>query len=144
VNGRPARVAGLLLTGVGVLATGGLALRASASPGDHAVREIRIVIHHSRFEPGDVEIAPGETVRFVIVNTDPIDHEFIVGDARVQLMHERGTEAHHPPRPGEITVPAGATRPTTVDFPTSPGATLFGCHLPGHYAYGMVGTVRIG
>jgi uncharacterized cupredoxin-like copper-binding protein len=41
-------------------------------------------------------------------------------------------------------VPAGATRFTTVTFPMSSEATLFGCHLPGHYAFGMVGTLRIG
>ena len=35
----------------------------------------------------------------MIVNTDPIDHEFILGDERVQLVHEEGTEAHHAPRP---------------------------------------------
>jgi len=144
VNARRARVAVLVLTVTGVLATGGLALRAWAWSGDRGVRELRIVIHHSRYEPGEVQVEPGEAVRFVLVNTDPIDHEFIVGDARLQLVHERGTEAHHPPRPGEITVPAGTTRTTTVTFPTSSGASLFGCHLPGHYAYGMVGTIRIG
>jgi uncharacterized cupredoxin-like copper-binding protein len=144
VTVRRVRIAGLVLTVAGALAAGGLALRASASSAVHGVREVRIVIHHSRYEPADVQVAPDERVRFVLVNTDPIDHEFIVGDARVQLAHERGTEAHHAPRPGEITVPAGATRFTTVTFPRSSEATMFGCHLPGHYAFGMVGTLRIG
>ena len=139
-----ARIAWVAVATAGVLTLGAVALRAGASPGPGEVREVRIVIHHSRFEPGDVEVAPGETVLFVLENTDPIDHEFIVGDTRVQAVHERGTEAHHAPRPGEITVPAGATRSTTVTFPRSPGSTLFGCHLPGHYAYGMVGTIEIG
>jgi hypothetical protein len=40
-------------------------------------------------------------------------------------------------------VPAVAERATAYAF--GDGATLtFGCHLPGHWAYGMRGTVRIG
>jgi uncharacterized cupredoxin-like copper-binding protein len=105
---------------------------------------VLITIHYSTFEPADLAVEPGETVRFVIVNTDPIDHEFIVGDARVQRVHEEGTEAHHAPRPGEVSVPAGETVVTTYTFPESPGALIFGCHLPGHYDFGMRGTVTIG
>jgi len=137
-------IAGLTIAVVGMLGLGAVAMGAGAAPGGGRVREVRIVIHHSRFELPSVDATPGESVRFVLENTDPIDHEFIVGDARVQLAHERGTEAHHPPRPGEVTVPAGTTRATTVAFPPSTGTTLFGCHLPGHYAYGMVGTIEIG
>ncbi|MGZ8614590.1 MAG: plastocyanin/azurin family copper-binding protein [Actinomycetota bacterium] len=139
-----ARIAWVAVATAGALGLVAVALRADATPGPGEVREVRIVIHHSRFNPGDVKVAPGATVRFVLENNDPIDHEFIVGDARVQLVHERGTEAHHPPKPGEITVPADATRSTTVTFPRSPRTTLFGCHLPGHYAYGMAGTIEIG
>jgi len=62
----------------------------------------------------------------------------------VQRVHEEGTEAHHPPRPGEVSVPAGETVVTTYIFPESPGALIFGCHLPGHYDFGMRGTVTIG
>ena len=61
--------------------------------------------------------------------------------ARVQLVHEEGTEAHHAPRQGEISVPAGTTRATTVVLDDRGPYTLFGCHLPGHYRYGMVGTI---
>ena len=78
----------------------------------------------------------------MVENTDPIDHEFIVGDEQVQQAHEAGTEAHHPPRPGEISIPPGETVVTTVTFP-SQGSLLFGCHLPGHYAYGMRASITI-
>lgn len=105
---------------------------------------VRITIHYSVFEPADLAVEPGETVRFVIVNTDPIDHEFILGDAEVQLAHEEGTEAHHAPRSGEVSVPAGETVVTTYMFPDSAGQLIFGCHLPGHYDFGMRGIVTIG
>lgn len=105
---------------------------------------VHITIHYSTFDPADLAVAPGETIRFVIVNTDPIDHEFILGDERVQLVHEEGTEAHHAPRPGEVSVPAGATVVTTYTFPKVGSSLIFGCHLPGHYDFGMRGAVTVG
>lgn len=114
---------------------------AAAGPG---TRTVHVTVHYSRFDPGALDVRPGETVRFVVENTDPIDHEFIVGDAQVQDAHERGTEAHHAPRPGEISVPAGHTVETTYTFPETPGSLIFGCHLPGHYDYGMRGSIEIG
>jgi uncharacterized cupredoxin-like copper-binding protein len=113
---------------------------ASAGPGE---RTVNITIHFSRFTPSNVVAVPGETIRFVVQNTDPIDHEFIIGDRQVQLIHERGTEPLHPPKPGEMSVPAGTTQVTTFTFASEPGALIFGCHVPGHYAYGMQGTVTI-
>ena len=91
-----------------------------------------MTIHFSRFDPASLQVEPGETVRFVVTNTDPIDHEFLVGDAEMQQIHEKGTEAHHGARPGEISVPAGATVETTFTFPSTlePGWE-FACHLPG-------------
>jgi uncharacterized cupredoxin-like copper-binding protein len=107
-------------------------------------RTVHITIHNSAFDTDVVDVAPGETVRFVVENTDPIDHEFLIGNEAVQSVHELGTEAHHPPKPGEMSVPALTTRVTTYTFPIGSGSTIFGCHLPGHYAYGMRGMIRIG
>ena len=101
-----------------------------------------IRIRHSRFLPSTIEVAAGTTVRFEVVNEDPIDHELIIGDAEVQRVHERGTETHHGAKPGEVSVPAGERRSTTLSF-ERPGRLIFGCHLPGHYDYGMRGTLRI-
>ena len=134
-------VALLALAAVGATACG----TASADPGsaDPVLRTVNVTIHYSHFDPSSFSFPPGTTVRFVVRNTDPIDHEFIVGDQAVQDAHESGTEAYHPPRPGEMTVPAGTTRATIVTFARS-GALIFGCHLPGHYAYGMHGAIRVG
>jgi uncharacterized cupredoxin-like copper-binding protein len=112
------------------------------------VRTIEIGINHSRFRPNNVAVEPGEPVRFVIRNDDPIDHEFIVGDEAVQRRHETGTEPHHGSIPTEISVPAGQVVTTTIEFSTDTGLDLskpllFGCHLPGHYDFGMKGEIRI-
>jgi uncharacterized cupredoxin-like copper-binding protein len=136
--GPVAALAGLAMLLAGAsLASGGAA---TARPTDGTVR---VTIHFSHFDPETVEVEPGQTVRFVIRNTDPIDHEFILGNEHVQLVHERGTERHHTPRPGEVSIPPGETVVTTYTFPDAGGSLIFGCHLPGHYAYGMHGTVRV-
>jgi uncharacterized cupredoxin-like copper-binding protein len=99
-------------------------------------------IHHSRFSPASFEFSAGSTVTFVIHNGDPIDHEFILGDGAVQRRHENGTEREHGRVPGEVTVPAGETRRTTYTFAEA-GRLVIGCHLPGHFAYGMRAEVEI-
>jgi uncharacterized cupredoxin-like copper-binding protein len=116
---------------------------AAAGPPTDGVRTVVIDVRFSRFSIGDLHVRPGETVRFVIRNHDPIPHELIVGDMVVQDHHERGTEAHHGERPGEVPVAAGATAETRYTFSTA-GTLFFGCHLPGHWAYGMQGLITVG
>ncbi|MGH9165643.1 MAG: cupredoxin domain-containing protein [Acidimicrobiales bacterium] len=106
-----------------------------------AVRTITLTARHSRFTPGRVTVPVGTTVRFIIRNLDPIDHEFIVGDAATHRRHEVGRETHHHgDEAGEISVPAGTSAVTAYRI-TSAGPVVFGCHLPGHFAYGMRGVV---
>jgi uncharacterized cupredoxin-like copper-binding protein len=107
-----------------------------------AEKVVVLTIHHSRFSADTLRVAPGTDVRFVIRNTDPIGHELIIGDAGVQLRHERGTEAHHGARAGEVSVEAGAEATTHYVF-GAPGRLMFGCHLPGHWSYGMHGVIEI-
>jgi uncharacterized cupredoxin-like copper-binding protein len=103
---------------------------------------IPITIHYSHFEPARITVQAGRPVTFVITNSDPIDHEWIVGDAASHERHRTGTEPVHGARPTEISIPAGTERRTTVTF-AAPGSQLFICHLPGHEAYGMTGTLTI-
>ena len=119
-----------------------VAFGACTSVGASGERTITIEIEHSAFIPTELDVEEGERVRFVVVNNDPIDHEFIVGDEEIQLIHEKGTEAHHGARDGEISIPAGETRETSYTF-DEPGRLLYGCHLPQHYRYGMKGEIRI-
>lgn len=125
-----------------------MAYAAYATAGTGSDRTIEIMINHSAFDPSRIEVKAGEKVTFVLINEDPIDHEFIIGDKEVQEVHEAGTEAHHDEIPTEISIPAGETRETTVDFEVNGDLTvadplLFGCHLPGHYDYGMRGLIEV-
>jgi len=130
-----------LAAGVAVLA---LASAEACSPGPGlGTRTVDITIRHSRFEPAELSFPAGTMVRFVIQNTDPIDHEFILGDQEVQDRHETGTEPHHGTIPGEVSVPAGQIAVTTYRFDET-GMLLLGCHLPGHWDYGMRGLIVVG
>jgi uncharacterized cupredoxin-like copper-binding protein len=126
----------------GVLLAAGVALTGCAG-GQPAERTVELTVHHSRFSLDELQVRPGETIRFVLRNTDPIPHELIVGDQSVQDVHELGTESHHGERPGEVSVAPGATAVTTYRFGAG-GSLLFGCHLPGHWDYGMRGTITVG
>ena len=119
-----------------------LLLAAGACSPEPSTVTVDVEIRHSRFIPDHLEFAVGTTVTFVVANTDPIDHEFLIGDAQVQEAHEEGTEAHHGKKPGEISIPAGETRTTTYTFEES-GPLLIGCHLPSHYDFGMKGTIDV-
>jgi uncharacterized cupredoxin-like copper-binding protein len=133
---RPAAIiASAIAAGVCTIAAVG-----SAGPRE---RTVEITIHHSRFSPTLIEAEPGETVRFVVRNEDPIAHELIVGPMSVQQRHESGREAWHPPVPGEVSVDIFSTAVTTYTFDDA-GPVWFGCHLPGHWDYGMQGRIVVG
>ncbi|HEY0399626.1 MAG TPA: cupredoxin domain-containing protein, partial [Acidimicrobiia bacterium] len=160
-GGTPAGRVVLAAALAGAALAGGLAWLVSPGAPSRPTT-IAITAHHSRFEPDRVKVKPNSTVRFVVHNADPIDHEFIIGPPETHALHERGTpHVHTGVTPGEITVPAGATVETTWTFgpsgspaPGGPGASprqgrrepptiAYGCHLAGHWDYGMHGLATI-
>lgn len=134
-----ALVAVLALAAIGLGGCAGPARGGDPSPAGE--RTVVVDVRWSRFSPTEVEVPAGTTVRFEVRNRDPVAHELIVGDQSVQDRHERGTDTRHD-APGEVSVPAGSTATTTYSFPRA-GRVLFGCHVPGHWSYGMRGTVTV-
>ena len=100
--------AGLLLVVFGTAAV------VVAGGGTRPSTAVEIVIRYSHFEPAEISVPVGVPVTITLRNTDPIDHEWIVGDEAVQAVHRIGTELLHPSRPTEVVIPAGETRMTTV------------------------------
>src|SRR5215212_975033 len=94
------------LGGLVVTAAAAVLTAAGCTPagGGPAERTIELTVHHSRFSLSELDVRPGETIRFVLRNTDPIPHELILGDESVQDRHEVGTESHHGERAGEVSV----------------------------------------
>jgi uncharacterized cupredoxin-like copper-binding protein len=150
------RVLGSVIVAAVLVATIGVGYAMDAAGADAADRAVlgpglvtvTVDIDYSTFDfdetgnADDLRVRQGTTVRFVVNNNDPINHEFIVGDAGVHARHEQGIEAVHPPVPGEVSVPAQTTGVTFYEFAT-PGSYRYACHLPGHVAYGMEGTIAV-
>lgn len=132
----------LPLVVLAVLSVGGVAVAGAPGTGP-ATKTVTLTVHYSKFSPARVEVAPGTTVRFVVENLDPIGHELIIGDTGVHERHATGTEAHHGDRPGEVSVAPNSTAETTFTFGDKPGELEFGCHLPGHWDYGMHGVLTV-
>lgn len=127
-------IRGLLALALALLAAGACAPVDAATP-----VTVRIRIHYSRFEPAAVNVPAGVPVTFVIVNDDPIDHEWLIGDAAFHARHRAGTEPAHGDRPDEVSLPPLSTRTTTLTL--AAGTHVYICHFPGHEEYGMVGVV---
>lgn len=99
-----------------------------------------------KFSPDHLDVTPGETVHFVLVNQEAVNHEIVFGDQEAQDEHEKemaSGEAMHMAEPGEAELDPGQTKTLDYTFPNHPGTLLYGCHEPGHWPAGMKGTVTI-
>ena len=134
-------VVAVMLAAIVAMGAGAVALAAGGDDPPPAT-SIEIVIRYSRFEPDRIAVPVGVPVTITLRNTDPIDHEWIVGNDAIHAIHRTGTELLHPTRPTEVVIPAGEARTTVVTFEAT-GTLQFICHLPAHEAYGMVGKVTI-
>jgi uncharacterized cupredoxin-like copper-binding protein len=120
---------------------------------------VRVVMDDNfRYQPASIVVRAGRRVTFAVHNAGRLPHEFILGDRATQLDHEQQmqsaspgtghTHAHmhdmaaSPGGAGALTVPPGATRRLTWTF-DKPGVVLYGCHVLGHWAAGMKGTILV-
>jgi uncharacterized cupredoxin-like copper-binding protein len=131
------------------------------TPGTSAApREVNIVARDYTYVPATVDLVPGETVVLHVVNGGLEIHEAILGDLPSQLAWEQAEEATlgAPPGPtpsvpapsgfdGTRIVVASGQRVDVVwtvpsDAAKAAGGWFVGCHIPGHWAKGMVVPVR--
>jgi uncharacterized cupredoxin-like copper-binding protein len=120
---------------------------------------VRVVMNDRfRYRPAAIMVRAGRRVIFDVTNAGKLPHEFILGDRATQLDHERqmqggppaGGHGHAhghaghagPGAGGALTVPPGQTRRLTWTF-EEPGIVLYGCHVLGHWAAGMKGTIVV-
>jgi uncharacterized cupredoxin-like copper-binding protein len=95
-----------------------------------------------RFEPGEITIEAGQSVRIVVHNVGLIPHEAVLGTLDEQRHHAAemaAGEAHY--HSNGVLVEPGATGEFETWFPA--GQYLIACHLPGHYQAGMVGVLNV-
>jgi len=107
-----------------------------------AATAVTVTMQFSQFSATTDTVEAGVPVTITLRNDDPIDHEWIVGTEHVHATHRTGTELFHTTRPTEVTVPALSTKTTMITFPEA-GEYTYICHLPGHEAYGMAGSLRV-
>lgn len=98
------------------------------------------------FDPSTVEVSAGEVITFEVANVGLLPHDFTLGDEDAQQEHaeemaEMDEEMAHA-APNSMTIDAGQTASLTWQF-TEGGEVLYGCHQPGHYESGMVGSVEV-
>jgi uncharacterized cupredoxin-like copper-binding protein len=139
--------------------TGSPAATPPIIPGTSAApREVNIIAKDWVFLPDRVDVVPGETVVLHVINGGLDVHEAVIGDAAVQDAWEAGEAATTGSPPGptpfvsvppgvsglRIVVASGQRVDVTWSVPVSPGAGLVvGCHIPGHWAKGMVVPINI-
>jgi uncharacterized cupredoxin-like copper-binding protein len=123
------------------------------TPGTEArPREVNIIAREYSYDPSAVDLVPGETVLFHIVNAGLDVHEVVIGDATTQDAWEiaEAAVAGAPPGPTPfVSVPADraglrvvVASGQRIDIgwtvpAVAPAALIVGCHIPGHWAKGM-------
>jgi uncharacterized cupredoxin-like copper-binding protein len=130
------------------------------SPGTvSAPREVNIIAKDWQFLPDPIDLVPGETVTFHVINGGLEVHEVVIGDAAIQDAWERAEAATvgHPPGPTPVVsvapelsglravVQSGQRVDIAWSVPSAGrGSGLFvGCHIPGHWEKGMVVPIRL-
>jgi uncharacterized cupredoxin-like copper-binding protein len=164
----PPRHPAALLVAVAVLAVALAACAGGSAPATPPItpgasstpRDVNIVMRDYSYVPSVVDLVPGETVTFRVLNGGLEIHEAILGDMDAQLAWEaaEGATVGHPPGPTplvrdpegfdgvRIVVESGKRLDVTwtvpADAPSDAAGWFVGCHIPGHWAKGMVVPVR--
>jgi uncharacterized cupredoxin-like copper-binding protein len=132
-------------------------------------RTITITMYDNYFEPEELDMVAGETVRFVVINEGQLVHEFNLASAEMHARHQdemmmmidhgilesdninedmmsmtmaNGETMHHN-HANSVLLEPGDTAEVIWTF--SGDAELeFACNVPGHYDAGMMGEIEIG
>ncbi len=117
-----------------------------------ADRTVGVYVDGMKYGLSATEFETGETVRFVIVNSSPIAHDFTLGDAATQRAHRKEMETmmmngamsghmNHDDA-NAVFLKQGEVKEIVWKF-SRPGKFLFACNIPGHYQAGMYGQVSV-
>jgi uncharacterized cupredoxin-like copper-binding protein len=98
-----------------------------------------------RFTPARLEVARGDTIRFVLKNTGKVLHEMVIGTLpalkeHAEAMRKSPGMAHD--APNMVHVKPGATGQLVWQFNRA-GEFNYACLVAGHFEAGMVGTVTV-
>jgi uncharacterized cupredoxin-like copper-binding protein len=110
--------------------------------------EFTISLTEFGFDLDELDLVPGETVRFYLINTGEVAHEFRLTTEHKAAEHiaaghsDHVTDGHHAEADIVINVGAGQTRTVETTLPVDPAAIdQLVCLIPGHYEAGMLAEV---
>lgn len=112
---------------------------------DAVTRTVAIDATDLKFNPTTVQVHVGDTIRFVIHNSGQVDHEFMLADAAAQAAHDQEMAAMPEMKmdhPNGVRLRPGETVSLIWTF-TKAAQLQFACHVPGHYAAGMLGQLIV-
>jgi len=98
-----------------------------------------------RYDPANIRVKTGETVRIVLTNKGQGMHEFVLGTLdeikeHAALMKKFPGMEHD--EPSQARVKPGGKEELVWQF-NKPGEFYYACLMPGHYEAGMVGKVIV-
>lgn len=125
---------------------------------------IEVTMTDNSYEPAEIAVSAGETVRFVVHNAGEFVHEFNIGTRDRHLAHREemtmmiemgvleadrinhdrmghGSGAMKHDDPNAVLLEPGETGEIVWTFPGT-AKLQFACNVPGHYEDGMVGEFR--
>ena len=135
-----------------------------------ASRTVEVAMYDNYYEPEEITVKAGETVRFVVTNKGQLVHEFNIGTAAMHAAHQdemqmmvdhgvlkadkidmqaaqhmqatMGHGMHN--EPNSVLLEPGKTGEVVWTFPEDASLTLeFACNVPGHYNAGMQGEIEL-
>ncbi len=140
-------------------------------PGDPAKvdRTIAITMSDNFFEPEEINIKEGETIRFVVTNKGEFLHEFNIGTAAMHAVHQKemaemmehgmitstgidhmmmkmdhgdGKKMMEHNDPNSVLLEPAKQAEVIWRF-TKAAELEFACNVPGHYESGMTGPIHM-
>lgn len=97
------------------------------------------------FEPSDLMVEEGETIRFAVTNTGYLEHEIVLGTKENNLAHkdemaEMGQMDHDDPNALRLAPDEDGEIVWTF---SNAGTFQFACLIPGHMEAGMHGPITV-
>lgn len=109
-------------------------------------RTIDVSLHDAmRFEPAEITVRQGDTIRLRIRNAGRLLHELVIGSEEelarhAALMRANPDMAHEAPYMAHVN--PGQAGEIVWQFSRA-GTFKYGCLVPGHFEAGMVGTIKV-
>lgn len=113
---------------------------------DQVTRTISVDMSDAmRFNPADIAVKRGETIKFVVTNSGKVKHEMVLGSEKELKEHyemmKKFPEMEHADE-NMVTVQPGQSGEIIWQF-SKAGKVNFACLQPGHYDAGMKGVVAV-